>query len=544
MKAENRNVGTSKESLYSWLRLSVSSVIMMVVLAAGASAQGGQTAFVFLVGSDTLGVERFSTGSNLVTGEVLMRGQPRMTYLAMVAAPGRFGSIELAVYANNSSPDAQPSRRVQMRLVGDTVFADITAGGTAGSATQTQKLPTKAEAFILLNSSVAMFETALARLGAQQDSASFPVLLSAGGQTITATFRRVTRDSIRLQLGPQESHLIVRGTQIVRARTPAQGLVVERVEGAAAARISLGKPDYSAPANAPYRAEQVTLPTSSGHTLAGTLTMPSAPGRRVPAVVTVTGSGPQDRDEYISLVAGYRPFRQVADTLARRGIAVLRYDDRGTGESTGDFGAATSADFADDVRAAIAWLRARPDIDPAKIVVLGHSEGGLIAPLVAASDPRLAGIVLMAGPSKGGREIINFQIRYGVDHDSAVAPAKRDSTFGARMAAFDSAAAQQPWMKFFLAYDPMPTIRQVKSPVLILQGATDQQVTADQAEALGAALRQAGNRDVTVRVFPDRNHLFLPDPIGNPAGYTRAASGRIGPEVMGEIAEWLVAKMR
>ncbi|MGH7471823.1 MAG: alpha/beta hydrolase family protein [Longimicrobiales bacterium] len=89
----------------------------------------------------------------------------------------------------------------------------------------------------------------------------------------------------------------------------------------------------------------------------------------------------------------------------------------------------------------------------------------------------------------------------------------------------------------------MPTIRQVRASVLILQGATDQQVTADQAEVLGAALRQAGNRDVTVRVFPDRNHLFLPDPV-NPAGYVRAPSGRIGPEVMGEIAEWLVARMR
>ncbi len=236
---------------------------------------------------------------------------------------------------------------------------------------------------------------------------------------------------------------------------------------------------------------------------------------------------------------GYRPFRQVADTLGRQGVAVLRYDDRGTGESTGDFGASTSADFADDVRAAVAWLRSRPDIDPEHIALLGHSEGGMIAPMVAATDPRLAGVVLLAGPSKGGREIIDFQLRYAVDHDSAIAPVKRDSAFAASKAAFDTTAARQRWMQFFFAHDPLATIRRVTTvPVLILQGATDQQVTADQAEVLGAALREAGNRDVTVRVYPERNHLFLPDPIGNPAGYVRHTSGRIGPEVMGQIADW------
>jgi dipeptidyl aminopeptidase/acylaminoacyl peptidase len=260
--------------------------------------------------------------------------------------------------------------------------------------------------------------------------------------------------------------------------------------------------------------------------------------------VTITGSGPEDRDEYLPFVAGYRPFRQVADTLGRRGIMVLRLDDRGTGESTGNFAMATSADFADDVRAAVAWLRARPDVNPARIALLGHSEGGLIAPMVAASDPRMAGIVLMAGPAKRGREVLDYQIRYAVEHDSTISPARRDSAYAALRKAADTTAAPTPWMKFFLDYDPVATIRRVRAPVLILQGGTDQQVTPDQAETLRAALREAGNRDVTVRVFPAHNHLFLPDSIGNPSGYARAPSGRIGPEVMGALAEWLVNRLK
>lgn len=176
--------------------------------------------------------------------------------------------------------------------------------------------------------------------------------------------------------------------------------------------------------------------------------MPNGATGRVPAVVTITGSGAQDRDEYIPLVHGYRPFRQVADTLGRRGIATLRFDDRGTGSSTGAFAGATSADFADDVRSAVRWLRSRPDIDASKIFLVGHSEGGVIAPMVAASDPMLAGIVLLAGAARNGGDIIAFQQRYAIEHDTSVAaPAKRDSVLRAAAGAIEG-LARDPWMAF------------------------------------------------------------------------------------------------
>ena len=501
------------------------------------SAQSaGQTAFVFLVGADTVGIERFTATPQLVTGEILQRGSPRLTYVATKAAAGRFASLDLVAYPPNSGPDAEPLQRARLRIIGDSAIADVTAGG----ATRTQKFGTTADALMIINNSVAMFEPALERMtGANRDSVTVPVWLAAGGQTLQASFRRITGDSIDVRLGPQQSYIVARGTAILRIHTPAQRLVMQRVEGEAASKLALGKPDYSAPAGAPYRADNVRVPTPAGHTLAGTFTMPSGAAGKVPAVVTITGSGPQDRDEYIPLVAGYRPFRQVADTLGRRGIAVLRMDDRGTGESGGNFATATSADFADDIRAGIAWLRARPDIDSSRIAVLGHSEGGLIAPIIAASDPRLAAAVLLAGPSQRGRDILDFQFRYGIEHDTLIPLAKRDSAFRATRAGFDSTAGRQAWMKYFQEYDPVPTLRKVKQPVLILQGATDRQVTAEQAEAIAREMRGTGNRTVTVRVYPDRNHLFLPDTSGNPAGYTRLTSGKIGPEVMGQIADWL-----
>ena len=139
------------------------------------------------------------------------------------------------------------------------------------------------------------------------------------------------------------------------------------------------KVDYSAPPGAPYEAIAVTVPSPAGHTLAGTLTLPKGASRAHPvaAIVTITGSGPEDRDEALPGVDGYRPFRQFADSLGRRGIAVLRMDDRGYGESTGKHKGATSADFADDIRAGLAYLRTRPEIDAKRLGLLGHSEGGL-----------------------------------------------------------------------------------------------------------------------------------------------------------------------
>jgi hypothetical protein len=262
----------------------------------------------------------------------------------------------------------------------------------------------------------------------------------------------------------------------------------------------------------------------------------------VPAVITITGSGQQDRDEYLAVAGGYRPFRQVADTLGRRGIAVLRLDDRMVGASGGALG--TSADYADDIRAAVAFLRSRPEIDGSRIALVGHSEGGLIAPMVASTDSTLAGAVLLAGPSQTGAEILRFQQHQAIDTDTSIAVASRDSLYRVAAEQLDSLTQVRPWLKFFESYDPVATARRVSVPILILHGGTDRQVTPEQAPALAEAFQEGGNTDVTMHVFPGLNHLFIPDPSGLPAGYNLLPTNKVAPEVLGMMTEWLVERLR
>ncbi|HET7248624.1 MAG TPA: alpha/beta fold hydrolase [Gemmatimonadales bacterium] len=304
--------------------------------------------------------------------------------------------------------------------------------------------------------------------------------------------------------------------------------------------------DYRAPAGAPYTAEEVRIPVRSlqGDTfsLAGTLTLPVAAARPVPVVVTITGSGQQTRDEDLwPLLPAYRPFRVIAERLAVAGIGVLRLDDRGAGGSTGAGG--TTADFADDVRQEVAWLRRRPDVS--RVALVGHSEGGAIAPLVAKDDATLAAIVLLAGPGKSGRAILTDQFRRPIE----TAPGLSDSARRAQLALVsqrvDQVMQSSPWMRWFAAYDPLPTARAVRVPVLILQGALDRQVSAGQADTLAAAFRAGGNRDVTVKVYPGLNHLFLhTDGDGSPTEYPALKDTTLPAQVQDDLAAWLTARLR
>jgi hypothetical protein len=271
--------------------------------------------------------------------------------------------------------------------------------------------------------------------------------------------------------------------------------------------------------------------------------MPTNARGPVPAVVTITGSGQQDRDELIPIAGGIRLFRQVADTLSRRGIAVLRLDDRGLGASGGDPRTATSADFADDIRAALAYLRTRRDIDGTRLGLVGHSEGGAIAPMIAATDPKLKAMVVMAGPGEPGIEISMAQNKYILERDTTLTPAKRDSVLRAARASLDPAKQTIPWVKFWMSYDPAPTARRVTAATLILQGATDRQVPVDQAEKLAALIRAGGNRDVTVRVIPATNHLFIADPTGDFNAYDKLPTNNVSASVLGPLADWLVLKL-
>jgi dipeptidyl aminopeptidase/acylaminoacyl peptidase len=315
--------------------------------------------------------------------------------------------------------------------------------------------------------------------------------------------------------------------------------------------------DYSAPANAPFTAEEVTV-TVKGYTLAGTLLLPKSGKRPWPAVITITGSGQQTRDEPLPIpgLEKYKLMRQVAEALASRGIAVLRVDDRGVGGSGGrdTLMTATSSSFADDVRAEVAYLRSRSEIDPKRIALVGHSEGGMIAPMVAATDPQLAAIVLMAGDGKRGDLISKEQLEDALA-SSKLTPEEKDQQRAKQAAIIQAvqsgadlssypAEVRLPWIKEFWTYDPLVMIRKVRQPILILQGALDRQITAEQAGMLEQAAREGGNKDVTKQIFPNLNHLFLPAKTGSFSEYATLETQLVGDAVLKTLGDWLVLKLR
>lgn len=527
-------------------RLIVGSLLALLaglVLATRGEAQGSprSAAILLLRGNDTIVVLRSTRGMDQVTTVVEGRGLPRIMANYELTAQHLVRFASFSAQGPGAAMDAPPIQRGTLQFASDTVHLTI----VAGTNERTMHQPTRPGVLPLFNNDFTVLEQGVRIARARGVSTlTLPLFLMANGQTIDGTLDLFAPDSARLSVMGNVSVASVDAEgNVTGGSLPGQNIILRVLVGAEAARVSIGAPDYSAPAGAPYRAENVEVRTPAGHTLTGTLTLPTNARGRVPAVVTITGSGQQDRDETISIVPGFRLFRQVADTLGRRGIAVLRLDDRGVGGSGGDVNG-TTADFADDIRAGVAYLRTRAEIDGARIALVGHSEGGMIAPMIAAEDRRLAAIVLMAGPADRGDSVIAFQLRGAVAQDPSIAPAARDSALNAIRAQFDSTSGKLAWMKYFLSYDPLPTIRRVRQPVLILQGATDLQVTADQAPRLARALRDAGNRRVTTHVFPERNHLFLHDPVGAPAGYSRLPSGRVDAEVMGTLADWLVATLQ
>ena len=362
------------------------------------------------------------------------------------------------------------------------------------------------------------------------------------------------------------------------ASTP---LVLERVEGGIEPPNRPQEPKEPLP----YAATDVTFENvGEGITLAGTLTVPEGAGP-FPGVVLVSGSGPQNRDEEL---LGHRPFLVLSDHLTRQGIAVLRYDDRGVGESKGSFATATTADFATDALAAVQFLRSRAETDPGKVGIAGHSEGGLIAPMVAAESSDVAFIVLMGGPGLPGDEILYLQgeliARAGGATDEMVQKAiegqkeiydllKQDGEAGSsdkvaaairrqfealdeeerkqagivddqsidRLVFQQTAQVSGPWFRAFLKYDPAPTLARVQQPVFAITGEKDLQVPpVENMKAIEAALTRGGNTNYQTIIMPGLNHLFQESETGAPSEYGTIEQ-TWAPAALDKISEWILS---
>ncbi len=314
----------------------------------------------------------------------------------------------------------------------------------------------------------------------------------------------------------------------------------------------------------PYRSVEVGYdnPKEPVH-LAGTLTLPQGKGP-FPVALLITGSGLQDRDE---TVYDHKPFLVLADDLTRRGIAVLRVDDRTVGGSTGDVAKATSADFATDVEAGVRFLKTRPEIDPRRIGLIGHSEGGMIAPMVAAADPSVAFVVMLAGPGLKGDRMMELQFAAltkaeGGSPEAVAASAAQERAAlqrleaepagtqapGAGLSAGDPMAqakrdaAHSPWFRYLISYDPAPTLARLRCPVLALGGTLDSQVpVAENTPALKAAL--AHDPDATVLELPGLNHAFQTARSGAPMEHY-AIEETLSPVALKTVGDWVVAHTR
>ncbi|MBL8623087.1 MAG: alpha/beta fold hydrolase [Myxococcales bacterium] len=360
----------------------------------------------------------------------------------------------------------------------------------------------------------------------------------------------------------------------VRMRRLADGEVV----GAAPVRPQEPKPPL------PYDAREASYASKDGTRLAGTLTVPRGGGPH-PAVVLITGTGAQDRDESL---AGHKPFLVLADHLTRHGVAVLRVDDRGVGGSGGDTAATDLDGKVEDALAGVAWLRQQPDIDGARVGLVGHSEGGVIAPMAASRpDARIAFIVLLAGPGVTGAQVSLRQLeqimRVGGSDEATIkaavdgqrvllaaqartadpvelrkaiearidqlaqlaSPVERAQFTGdARTAMITNGLAglASPASRSFSLTDPAPYLAKVRCPVLALGGSLDLQVAADEnLAAIQAALARGGNPDVTVATLPGLNHLFQPARRGLIDEYAQIET-TFDPAALERVSTWLTAR--
>ncbi|MCX5752661.1 MAG: alpha/beta hydrolase [Candidatus Krumholzibacteria bacterium] len=332
----------------------------------------------------------------------------------------------------------------------------------------------------------------------------------------------------------------------------------------------------------PYKQEEVVFKNEkAGIVLSGTLTLPER-GGPFAAVAMISGSGPQDRDE---LLLGHKPFLVIADYLTRRGVAVLRYDDRGVGKSTGDFAKATSVDFASDALAAVTFLKSREDVNSKRIGLAGHSEGAIIAPMVANQSGDVAFVILLAGPGMNGEELLYLQAAriqqaMGVDEKTiagseatqrkifGVLNSEKDDTVAAKKlreilneaaeetkadekaeagsveAAIDMQIKQvlNPWFRYFIAYDPVVELNRLHHPVLALWGEKDLQVPPKENMPLvEQALKKAGNEKAILKVLPGLNHLFQTANTGSVSEYAQIEE-TFSPAALTVIGDWIAER--
>ena len=468
-------------------------------------------------------------------------------------------SLDLSV---DTTVRGQPSILHATRS-GSTVTSELT--GAPGTPPQQSTSAIDPESLFVLNPLMAPFEAVAARLRTASPGTTL-MLFQPGQGAMTALVGESTTERIQtvdrvisarrtlltLQAGsqpPTDAQLWAdeRG-RLLRLQVPAQRLEVVREDIAAVStrRLTMSRPND----------EEVRIP-ANGFSLAATLSKPSDKSGRLPAVVLVSGSGPTDRDETVS---GIAVFGQLANALANAGFVVLRYDKRGVGQSGGRTEAATLVDYAEDVRAAVHLLSDRKDVDPRRIALIGHSEGGSLALIAASKEKRLAAVGLVAAIGTTGAELNMYQVTHALERTNRP-EAERRATLDLQRRVQDAVMtgkgwetislpenlrrqADTPYFQSVLMFDPEKAMRDVAQPILILQGSLDTQVPpshADKLEAFARQRKKAGQVDVAK--VAGVNHLLVPAKTGEADEYGRLSNEKVSPEVISALTSWLTKTM-
>lgn len=515
-------------------------------------------------GSESYRVERAADGGYRLSGDVeLLIPNLRIVQHVEIEANARlaFQSAQVRAVVNEDSSE------VTLRRDGSTAHQVTTQGGTTASA----DVETPESSVFLANNVIHhLIQFAWIHDGEVGESREFlafprvPITVKLE-ESSTLTDASGSLDVRRYFLNVANRlgvYVWLSGDGVpLKVLVPLQAFeAVDEARREWADRLSLEstQPDADE-ADLPYESVEVTF-ESDGIALAGTLTLPSGDGPWAAAVL-ITGSGAQDRDENTPGPGGLKLgiFRTIADSLTRRGIAVLRYDDRGVGGSGGSLSTAGLSDLVADVQAAVRYVRGRDEVDAARVALIGHSEGGIIAPIVAAEDAEIAAIVLMAGTSTPLDSVLVEQFtsaaREAGGDSAAVAEARAAAVELSRVIheglnleeadlppAYEALAGNRKWLREHFEHDPLEAIRRVRCPVLILSGGQDVQVAPRHARRLGTALDDAGHADHEVKIFPDLNHLFAVSKGEGTAEYSDP-NAEVDPRFLSFMADWLTGRL-
>ncbi len=445
---------------------------------------------------------------------------------------------------------------------------------------QTRDIPDRTDTFILDNNLVSQYQLLILAVEMEKLDRDFTAVVPQSLLTLPAHMdgpnkaefysggNKYTGKQYTLKLGNITITIITYKGRLTGLFNPSQGTIAYNAtlypNGIS---TNIAKKETSAASTA---TEKEVNFTNDGLTLSGTLTIPNEGSSPFPAVLMIGGSGPVDRNENMpglhSNVIGY-----LSQALAKSGIASFRYDKRGVGKSEGDFKTTSLSDLVSDARAALSFLKSRPEIDPHTIFILGHSEGGIIGPMIAANNSDIAGLILLAAPAHPLDYIIRHQIeelnRAAGKSDAEIKAALKqedqyldfvrkshgewsDYSFDELKAAMpwltknvyqQITATSLSWLREHFAHDPIATIKQVSCPVLIIQGKKDFQVPSTEANLLAKALSEAGNHDVTVDLFSDLNHLMRHHPEEPNLTY-RHLESPLDPRVIKAVTEWVKDK--